>query len=395
MKYLKYKTFHHFFFFLFSKKNSSQINIRTSIKFKIFKKKKPTSQIISRILKFCKIWVKDCFSTNAFFFLNFKILKFSFIFGGCILVAKKVKKLANKFRKKKNSCKRSKILKIFYIVQLNKKKMILWEFLNNFFSILPKIFLKKPKYGEKILDTFQFKENIFFDFFTAFQIKKNIIKDFLKVIRKIFENSNYLSYFEHIKFGLFVPFFKNLLKFFLKFSSLFPNNKIKLPNKIKLFPINFQEINFLTQRKKKTGLKIFTSCKHGWGLFSSKTIEKLVVLEEYRGKKIKNWEEFLLEIFYRFTGLDLFFFQLNKENILDATFSGNSTRLINHSCDPACFSRCVKHGFKNSIIILSLQKISCFEELSYDYKINFDEFENEELICCCFGVFCRKTLEIN
>ncbi|KAJ1464987.1 hypothetical protein T484DRAFT_1581109, partial [Baffinella frigidus] len=130
-------------------------------------------------------------------------------------------------------------------------------------------------------------------------------------------------------------------------------------------------------------LKIFTSFKHGWGLFSSKSIERLAILKEYRGKKIKHSEEFLLEIFYRFTDQNLFFFQLNKENILDATFSGNPSRLINHSCDPICFSRCIKHGFKNSIIIVSLNKISCFEEISYDYKINSDEFENEEIPCFC------------
>ena len=390
MKILKNNIFHHFFFYLYSKKTSSRIIIRTSIKFNQDKKKKHVTRIILRILKVCKVWFKDCFSSNAFFFLNFKILKYSFIWGAELLVTKKDKKMVNKFRKKKYT-KSSKVLKNFYIVQLNKKKMIFWEFLNNFSSILPKIILEKPKYGEKILDPYQLKENIFFVFFTTFQTKK----DFLKVIRNIFENSNSLSFFEHINIGLSIPFFKNLLKFFLKFSSLFPNNKNKFPKKINLCPIIFQEIKFLTQRKKQTDIKIFTSCKHGWGLFSSKSIEKLVVLKEYRGKKIKNSEEFLLEIFYRFTGLDLFFFQLNKENILDATFSGNSTRLINHSCDPVCFSRCVKHGHKNSIIIVAFQKISCFEELSYDYKINFDEFENEEIFCFCFGIFCRKTLEIN
>lgn len=63
----------------------------------------------------------------------------------------------------------------------------------------------------------------------------------------------------------------------------------------------------------------------------------------------------------------------DEDMCLDATQSGNGAQLINHSCNPNCFSATKAIQFEDGavvhkIIIVSRRNITPGEELTYDYR---------------------------
>jgi SET domain-containing protein len=63
----------------------------------------------------------------------------------------------------------------------------------------------------------------------------------------------------------------------------------------------------------------------------------------------------------------------DRDMCLDATLCGNGAQLLNHSCNPNCFSTTKTLQFedgviRHKIIIVSRRRISPGEELTYDYR---------------------------
>ena len=87
-----------------------------------------------------------------------------------------------------------------------------------------------------------------------------------------------------------------------------------------------------------------------------------------------------------------FFFHLDDRHVIDALHGGNSSRWINHSCDPNCEA----DEREGRIFIQALRNIRAGEELSYDYGLVIDERYTARLKaeypCWCGAAVCRGTL---
>jgi SET domain-containing protein len=64
-----------------------------------------------------------------------------------------------------------------------------------------------------------------------------------------------------------------------------------------------------------------------------------------------------------------FYFHMDEERVIDAKYGGNSSRWINHSCDPNCEA----DEENGRIFIKALRNIKAGEELNYDYGLIIDE----------------------
>ena len=78
--------------------------------------------------------------------------------------------------------------------------------------------------------------------------------------------------------------------------------------------------------------------------------------------------------------------------MIDAKFGGNSSRWINHSCDPNCFA----DERDGRIFITALRNLAAGEELNYDYGLMLDERYTKKLkaeyACWCGAAQCRGTM---
>ena len=78
--------------------------------------------------------------------------------------------------------------------------------------------------------------------------------------------------------------------------------------------------------------------------------------------------------------------------MIDAKHGGNSSRWINHSCDPNCEA----DEEDGRVFIKALRNIQAGEELNYDYGLIIDERYTKKLKaeypCWCGAQDCRGTL---
>ena len=83
---------------------------------------------------------------------------------------------------------------------------------------------------------------------------------------------------------------------------------------------------------------------------------------------------------------------MNEDRVIDALHGGNSSRWINHSCDPNCEA----DEENDRIFIKALRNIKAGEELNYDYGLIIDEPYTKKLKaeypCWCGARNCRGTL---
>lgn len=87
-----------------------------------------------------------------------------------------------------------------------------------------------------------------------------------------------------------------------------------------------------------------------------------------------------------------FYFHVNEDKVIDALHGGNSSRWINHSCDPNCEA----DEQNERIFIKAVRNIQAGEELNYDYGLIIDEPYTKKLLaeypCWCGAKNCRGTL---
>jgi hypothetical protein len=132
---------------------------------------------------------------------------------------------------------------------------------------------------------------------------------------------------------------------------------------------------------------------HGKGGFALRTIRKGEVIGEYIGERIDDDEA---DRRYPEDGGDephhTFLFALEDGSVLDAAVGGNSTRFLNHSCDPNC--EAIEE--EGHIYIKALRTIRKGEELVYDYNFILDvphtPAEKRRYPCYCGARKCRGTI---
>ena len=131
---------------------------------------------------------------------------------------------------------------------------------------------------------------------------------------------------------------------------------------------------------------------HGKGVFALQDIAEGETLIEYVGEVI-SWDE--AQERHPHDPNDpnhTFYFHVNEDRVIDALFGGNSSRWINHSCNPNCEA----DEDNDRIFIKAIRNIVAGEELNYDYGLIIDEPYTKKLKaeypCWCGAKNCRGTL---
>ena len=87
-----------------------------------------------------------------------------------------------------------------------------------------------------------------------------------------------------------------------------------------------------------------------------------------------------------------FYFSLEGGKVIDAKVGGNSSRWINHACDPNCQA----DETDGRVFIRALRDLQPGDELFYDYGLVLDERQTAKLkkqyACRCGSPACRGTM---
>lgn len=131
---------------------------------------------------------------------------------------------------------------------------------------------------------------------------------------------------------------------------------------------------------------------HGKGVFAVQDIPAGEVVIEYVGEII-SWQEAQDRHPHDPSQPNhTFYFHIDEDRVIDALHGGNSSRWINHSCNPNCFA----DERDGRIFITALRNITAGEELNYDYGLILEERYTPKLKaeypCHCGSANCRGTL---
>lgn len=130
---------------------------------------------------------------------------------------------------------------------------------------------------------------------------------------------------------------------------------------------------------------------HGFGIFAKHPHRAGDMVIEYTGELVRppiadRRERF---IYNSLVGAGTYMFRIDDERVIDATRAGSIAHLINHSCEPNCYSRVISVNSDEHIIIFAKRDIKRWEELTYDYRFfSIDE----QLACYCGFPRCRGVV---
>jgi uncharacterized protein len=139
-------------------------------------------------------------------------------------------------------------------------------------------------------------------------------------------------------------------------------------------------------------IQVRRSGVHGKGVFAVQPIAEGETIVEYVGEVI-TWKEAQRRHPHDPNDPNhTFYFHVDDKHVIDAKHGGNSSRWINHSCDPNCEA----DEEDGRVFIKALRNIKPGEELSYDYGLIIDEPYTKKLKaeypCWCGARNCRGTL---
>lgn len=139
-------------------------------------------------------------------------------------------------------------------------------------------------------------------------------------------------------------------------------------------------------------IQVRQSNVHGKGVFALTDIAEGEQIIEYKGELI-SWEEALRRHPHDPANpTHTFYFHIDDERVIDGGYFGNSSRWINHSCDPNCEAE----DDEGRIFIKALRPIKAGDELFFDYQLIIDERYTAKLkkqyACWCGARQCRGTM---
>ena len=131
---------------------------------------------------------------------------------------------------------------------------------------------------------------------------------------------------------------------------------------------------------------------HGKGVFALQDLAEGELLIEYAGEVI-SWPEALRRHPHDPSNPNhTFYFHVDEKHVIDGKHGGNSSRWINHSCEPNCEAE----DDEGRIFIKALRNIHAGEELFFDYGLIIDAPHTKKLLaeypCWCGSKNCRGTL---
>ncbi|KAK2641715.1 hypothetical protein Ddye_023478 [Dipteronia dyeriana] len=200
-------------------------------------------------------------------------------------------------------------------------------------------------------------------------------------LKRLFvENQPYLvaGYCQHGLSGNTLPSIGVIgSKFSISIHKDSPNNILSMADKYKYMRETF--------RKR---LAFGKSGIHGFGIFAKHPHRAGDMVIEYTGELVRppiadRRERF---IYNSLVGAGTYMFRIDDDRVIDATRAGSIAHLINHSCEPNCYSRVISVSGDEHIIIFAKRDIKQWEELTYDYRFfSIDE----QLACYCGFTRCR------
>ena len=155
---------------------------------------------------------------------------------------------------------------------------------------------------------------------------------------------------------------------------------------------NFSDVSKKASLADARRIQTRRSGVHGKGVFALRDLARGEVIVEYVGAII-SWKEAQRRHPHNPSDPNhTFYFHIDEERVIDALYGGNSSRWINHSCDPNCEA----DEQDGRVFITALRDIAAGEELNYDYGLIIDERYTPKLKaeypCWCGARQCRGTL---
>ncbi|KAI5077321.1 hypothetical protein GOP47_0007145 [Adiantum capillus-veneris] len=148
--------------------------------------------------------------------------------------------------------------------------------------------------------------------------------------------------------------------------------------------------NLPFQRRLGRKLDLVKTEKCGWGIVAAERIKAGDFLIEYVGEVIddKTCEERLWGIKERGES-NFYMCEINREMVIDATFKGNISRFVNHSCCPNTQLQKWQIDEEIRIGVFAISDIPVGEAITYDYQ--FIPFGQDQT-CFCGASACRGKL---
>ena len=140
-------------------------------------------------------------------------------------------------------------------------------------------------------------------------------------------------------------------------------------------------------------LQVRRSGVHGKGVFATVDLAAGETLIEYAGEVI-SWDEALRRHPHDPAQPNhTFYFHIDDGHVIDGGVGGNSSRWINHSCEPNCEA---EEDWRKRVFIHALRDIKAGEELFFDYGLVVDGRYTAKLkaeyACHCGSAHCRGTM---
>lgn len=131
---------------------------------------------------------------------------------------------------------------------------------------------------------------------------------------------------------------------------------------------------------------------HGRGVFAAAPLVAGERIFEYKGQRI-SWKEALRRHPHDPGQPNhTFYFALEDGRVIDGKHGGNSSRWINHSCEPNCDAE----EINGRVFIHALRDIAVGEELFYDYGLVLEGRHTKKVkrdyLCLCSTPSCRGTM---
>ncbi|XP_004298060.1 PREDICTED: histone-lysine N-methyltransferase ASHR3-like [Fragaria vesca subsp. vesca] len=143
---------------------------------------------------------------------------------------------------------------------------------------------------------------------------------------------------------------------------------------------------FLEEKK----IRIVKTAHCGWGAEAAECIKKGDFIIEYIGEVIDDalCEQRLWDMKYKEVK-NFYMCEIRKDFTIDATFKGNPSRFLNHSCDPNCVLEKWEVEGETRVGVFAARSIEVGEALTYDYR--FVQF-GPEVKCYCGASNCQGYL---
>ncbi|ELQ39582.1 histone-lysine N-methyltransferase [Pyricularia oryzae] len=152
-------------------------------------------------------------------------------------------------------------------------------------------------------------------------------------------------------------------------------------------------LRFNQLKKRKKPVKFERSAIHNWGLYAMEHIPKDDMIIEYVGEEVRPSVAQVREARYDRSGIgSSYLFRIDEDAVIDATKKGGIARFINHSCMPNCTAKIIRVEGTKRIVIYALRDIARNEELTYDYKFELEEKEEDRVPCLCGTTNCKGFL---